>query len=488
MKILTVTELTTAIKTVLEPNFRGLSVKGEISNFKQQSSGHLYFSLKDAGAQVSAVLFRGSAANLSRMPKDGDQVVANGEISLYAPRGQYQIIVRELQFLGIGELLMKFHQLKEQLKSRGWFDPANKKPLPKFPKRIGVVTSPTGAVIKDILNVLKRRFPNFHLILNPVRVQGEKAPQEIAQAIAEFNRFNLVDVMIVARGGGSIEDLWAFNEEIVAKAIFESNIPVISAVGHETDFTIADWVADVRAPTPSAAAEIVIAEQAQWLKSLSASQQTFRQFIRQKFENAKQRWIDLKTHPVFSFPDSLLAQPIQQLDSARLSLKSLDPLSQIAKWRERFRTSLFQLQNLYRLKLLENEKKLAPAKQTFCSSPRFLLVQPTQKLNQARSSLNALIPKKQIKNLSEHFNPLKARLSTTMEAQINQKKEKLYGIWEHLKSLNPNHLLKKGYAILFMEKDSSIILSAKNLQPNQTFTARLHDGHVTAVAKQIETL
>ena len=357
MKILTVSELTAAIKTVLEPNFRGISVKGEISNFKQQTSGHLYFSLKDAGAQVSAVLFRGSAANLSRMPKEGDQVVANGEISLYVPRGQYQMIIRELQFLGIGELLMKFHQLKEQLKARGWFDPANKKPLPKFPKRIGVVTSPTGAVIKDILNVLKRRFPNFHLILNPVRVQGDKAPQEIAQAIAEFNRFNLVDVLIVARGGGSIEDLWAFNEEIVAKAIFESKIPVISAVGHETDFTISDWVADVRAPTPSAAAEIVIAEQAQWLKSLSASQQTFRQFIRQKFGSAKQRLTDLKTHPVFSFPLSILAQPIQQLDSSRLSLKSLDPLSQIAKWRERFASSSSQLQNSYGFKLLEKEKK-----------------------------------------------------------------------------------------------------------------------------------
>ena len=488
MKILTVSELTAAIKTVLEPNFRGISVKGEISNFKQQASGHLYFSLKDAGAQVSAVLFRGSAANLSRMPKEGDQVVANGEISLYVPRGQYQMIIRELQFLGIGELLMKFHQLKEQLKARGWFDPANKKPLPKFPKRIGVVTSPTGAVIKDILNVLKRRFPNFHLILNPVRVQGDKAPQEIAQAIAEFNRFNLVDVLIVARGGGSIEDLWAFNEEIVAKAIFESKIPVISAVGHETDFTISDWVADVRAPTPSAAAEIVIAEQAQWLKSLSSSQQTFRQFIRQKFGSAKQRLTDLKTHPVFSFPLSILAQPIQQLDSSRLSLKSLDPLSQIAKWKERFASSSSQLQNSYRFKLLEKEKKLAPAKQIFCSSPRLLLIQPNQKLNQARSSLSALKPKNQIKNLAERFAPYATQLSSAMQTNVHQKKEKLYGIWEHLKSLNPNSLLRKGYSILFMEKDASIILSAKNLQPNQTFIARLHDGHVTAVAKQIETL
>ena len=240
MKILSVTELTSAIKAVIEPSFQGIAVKGEISNFKLQSSGHLYFTLKDAGSQISAVLFKGNAACLNKMPKEGDQVVAKGEISLYAPRGQYQIIVRELQFLGLGDLLLKLQQLKEQLQMRGWFDPAHKKKLPKLPKRIGVVTSPTGAVIQDILQVLTRRFAGFHVILNPVKVQGEGAAQEIAQAISDFNRLKLADVLIVGRGGGSIEDLWAFNEEVVAKAIFESDIPIISAVGHETDFTIAD--------------------------------------------------------------------------------------------------------------------------------------------------------------------------------------------------------------------------------------------------------
>jgi exodeoxyribonuclease VII large subunit len=421
MQILTVSELTAAIKTVLEPTFRGISVKGEISNFKLQSSGHLYFSLKDAGAQVSAVLFRGSAARLSRMPKDGDQVVATGELSLYAPRGQYQIVIREVQFLGMGELLLKFHQLKTELSSRGWFDKEKKKPLPKFPKRIGVVTSPTGAVIKDILNVLKRRFPNFHLILNPVRVQGDKAPQEIARAIAEFNLLGLVDVMIVARGGGSIEDLFAFNEEIVAKAIFESKIPVISAVGHETDFTIADWVADVRAPTPSAAAEIVVAEQANLLQALSNSAQAGRQFVRHKFRNAKEKLFALKTHPIFRYPQSILSQPMQQLDVARLALRALDP-------------------------------------------------------------------REQVKNFSDRIVPLQGRLGMAAKMIVAQKKERLAALWGHLQSLNPNHILKKGYAILFNEKGSSIILSSKNLEQNQTFIAHLHDGHVTAVAKEIKRL
>jgi exodeoxyribonuclease VII large subunit len=419
VKILTVSELTAAIKSVLEPAFRGLSVKGEISNFKQQSSGHLYFSLKDAGAQISAVLFRGSAAQLSRMPKEGDQVVAVGEMSLYAPRGQYQIIVRELQFLGLGELLMKFHQLKTTLQGRGWFDADKKKPLPKFPRRIGVVTSPTGAVIRDILNVLKRRFPNFNLILNPVRVQGDQAPREIAEAIELFNRKNLADVLIVARGGGSIEDLWAFNEEIVAKAIFDSKIPIISAVGHETDFTIADWVADVRAPTPSAAAEIVVAEQAQLLQTLGAARAMNRRSMQSRMEQLKRRMNDLKTHSSIRFPMSILAKPIQQLDFVR-------------------------------------------------------------------SSLNAAKPENQIKQFRTRFAPYQARFTQAMRLGIRQKKEKLVRLWEHLQSLNPDNVLQKGYAILFLEKDSSIILSAKNLEIDQPLLARLHDGQVRAVVKTVE--
>lgn len=420
MRILTVTELTSAIKAVLEPNFRALSVKGEISNFKLQTSGHLYFTLKDAGSQVSAVLFKGNAASLSRLPKEGDQVIASGEISLYAPRGAYQIIVRELQFLGLGELLLKFQQLKEQIQARGWFDPKWKKPLPKLPKRIGVVTSPTGAVIQDILNVLTRRFAGFHVILNPVKVQGEGAAQEIAQAIDDFNRYGLVDVLIVGRGGGSIEDLWAFNEEIVAKAIFESKIPVISAVGHETDFTIADWVADVRAPTPSAAAEIAIAEKSNLLKFLIGAEQMCRYRLSQQIGQGKERLAAISRHPLFSSPYTLLSQPIQQLDSIRSSLEVLKPSNQIAAWRER-------------------------------------------------------------------LSPLPNRFSSAALLAISEKREKLKRIWEHLRSLNPQNLLKKGYAILFLEKEPSIILSVKDLQPNQTFTALLHDGRVAATANRIDT-
>ena len=420
MKVFTVSELTSAIKGMLEPNFRGISMQGEISNFKIQASGHLYFSMKDSGAQISAVLFKGNAAALSRMPKEGDQVIAKGEISLYAPRGQYQIVIRELQFMGLGELLLKFHQLKDSLAARGWFHSQNKKKLPKIPKRIGVITSPTGAVIQDILNVLNRRFAGLQVLLNPVKVQGEGAAQEIARAIEDFNKYDLADVLIVGRGGGSIEDLWAFNEEIVAKAIFESQIPIISAVGHETDFTIADWVADVRAPTPSAAAEIVVAEKGNLIKFLTSTQHHFQQRMQQLIQQGDARLKALQKHPLFSSPYTLLAQPIQQLDAVK-------------------------------------------------------------------SSLELLKPSHQITQLQERLAPYSEKISTTLKQLIRQKKEKLDRLMEHLHSINPQNLLTKGYSILFSEKRGSIILSVKDLAPNQIFTALLHDGQIHATANHTET-
>lgn len=441
MKVFTVSELTTAIKSILEPNFRAITVRGEISNFKVQSSGHLYFSMKDAGSQISAVLFKGSAASLSRMPKEGDQVIAKGEISLYVPRGQYQIVIRELQFLGVGELLLKLHQLKEQLGARGWFAPERKKALPKLPKRIGVVTSPTGAVIQDILNVLTRRFAGFHVILNPVKVQGEGAAQEIAQAIADFNRYGLADVLIVGRGGGSIEDLWAFNEEIVAKAIFESRIPVISAVGHETDFTIADWVADVRAPTPSAAAEIAIAEKANLLKILNQAQQQGRQRLLQQIGQYRHRLLALQKHPLLSSPYTLLAQPIQQLDSLR------------SEFEDSFRRRLEQQQA--RLESLGRQMEL---------------LKPSAQIAQLKERLSSYLP----------------RFVQAMSQVVRQPKERLQRLKEHLCSIHPKNLLKKGYTILFSEKGDSIILSAKEIQVSQKFTALMHDGRVAATANKIE--
>ncbi|MBI4546997.1 MAG: exodeoxyribonuclease VII large subunit, partial [Ignavibacteriae bacterium] len=240
-KILTVSELTRRIKSVLETGFLDVSVQGEISNCKLHSSGHLYFTLKDESSQLQAVMWRGRVMNLFFTPQDGMKVIARGNITVYEVRGIYQIDVLQLQPLGTGELQLAFERLKQKLAAEGLFAPEHKKPLPGYPARIGIVTSPTGAAIQDILSIISRRNPAVEVILYPVRVQGSGAAEEIATAIRDFDRYGEIDVMIVGRGGGSLEDLWAFNEEIVARAIYDSKIPIISAVGHEIDFTIADF-------------------------------------------------------------------------------------------------------------------------------------------------------------------------------------------------------------------------------------------------------
>lgn len=250
--IYTVSELTREARMLLESAFPAVWVEGEISNFSIHSSGHMYFSLKDENAVLNCAMFRSENQQLKFGPKDGMQVLCFGRISIYDKQGRYQLYVQTMEPKGLGALQLAFQQLKERLQKEGLFDAAHKKPIPFLPQRIGIVTSPTGAAIRDILNISTRRFQNIHIIINPVRVQGEGAAIEIANAIKEFNEYAKLDVIIVARGGGSLEDLWSFNEEIVARAIYDSKIPVISAIGHEVDFTIADFVADFRAPTPSA--------------------------------------------------------------------------------------------------------------------------------------------------------------------------------------------------------------------------------------------
>jgi len=265
-KVYTVAELTREVRASLEAKFPAVWVTGEVSNLRSPGSGHLYFTLKDSEAQLRAVIWRGVASRLRFRLEDGLQVVAFGNISVYEPRGEYQLIISRLEPKGVGALQLAFEQLKRKLEAEGLFDAARKRPLPFLPQRIGVVTSSSGAAIRDILTVIQRRFERVRIVLRPVRVQGEGAAEEIAEGIADLNRFsasspeNAIDVLIVGRGGGSLEDLWAFNEEPVARAIFQSAIPVVSAVGHEIDFTIADFVADVRAATPSAAAELVVPE------------------------------------------------------------------------------------------------------------------------------------------------------------------------------------------------------------------------------------
>jgi exodeoxyribonuclease VII large subunit len=258
-RILTVTELTAQIRTALEKQFFDMWVEGELSNCKVWNTGHLYFTLKDQGAQIRGVMFRGSLRLLRFTPKDGMRVVARGRVSVYDPKGEYQIVCEHFEPEGLGARQLAFEQLKERLANEGLFDPRRKRALPTLPRKIGVVTSLDGAAVRDVIRVLRRRYANAHIVIRPARVQGEGAALEIARALTAIGKVPGVDVVIVGRGGGSIEDLWAFNEEVVARAIAGCAVPTISAVGHETDVTIADFVADLRAPTPSAAAELVVA-------------------------------------------------------------------------------------------------------------------------------------------------------------------------------------------------------------------------------------
>src|SRR2546427_4378855 len=258
-RVLSVTELTVRIRDLLEGELFEVWVEGELSNCRVWNTGHLYFTLKDEATQLRGFMFRSALRYLKFKPTDGTRVVARGKISVYEPKGEYQLVCEHLEPQGLGALQLAFEQLKKRLQAEGLFDGARKRPLPALPRKIGIVTSLDGAAIRDIINVLRRRYANAHLVIRPARVQGEGAAIEVAQGLRQIGRVPGVDVVIVGRGGGSIEDLWAFNEEIVARAIAKSPVPVIAAVGHETDVTIADFVADVRAPTPSAAAELVVA-------------------------------------------------------------------------------------------------------------------------------------------------------------------------------------------------------------------------------------
>ncbi|MEI6645181.1 MAG: exodeoxyribonuclease VII large subunit, partial [bacterium] len=293
LKPLSITELTQHLRSAIEPSFSSVCVEGEISGFKIYSSGHSYFTLKDSGAILNAVLFSGSRAKLpaALVLKDGMKVRAYGAVTIYPERGQYQLVVRNLEASGAGDLMKQYEELKKRLQQEGLFAPENKKPLPLFPQRIGIVTSPTGAVIHDIITVLGRRFPNLNIRLAPVKVQGEGAANSIANAIHYFNAPStwVPDVLIIGRGGGSIEDLWAFNEETVVRAVASSRIPTLSAVGHETDVTLCDFAADVRAATPSAAAEIVIAPKAEFQAKLERLDDDVHHALTQRMEQSMQR-------------------------------------------------------------------------------------------------------------------------------------------------------------------------------------------------------
>jgi exodeoxyribonuclease VII large subunit len=313
-RVLSVTELTRTIKRLLEGELGEVWVEGELSNVKVHGSGHVYFSLKDEGAVLPGIMFRGSAAKLRFAPLDGQKVRVLGKITVYEPQGKYQISATSMEPVGIGELELAFRQLYERLEKEGLFDAAKKRPIPRHPRVIGIVTSETGAAIRDLLSVIGRRAPHVHIVVRPARVQGVGSAEDVARAIADFDDWGEAEVLIVGRGGGSIEDLWAFNEEIVARAIRGSRVPVISAVGHEIDFTIADFAADLRAPTPSAAAELVTPDRETTLREIERLGARLARGIVLHLRRMKDQAMLLSRSAAFRRPLDLYARLSQEVD------------------------------------------------------------------------------------------------------------------------------------------------------------------------------
>lgn len=316
----TISQLTRQIKTVLENGFFDLSVEGEISNCKSQVSGHIYLTLKDENAQLPAVIWRSSVQNMSVRPMDGMKVIVDGNLTVYEPHGRYQFVIKQMKMAGIGELQKAYDELKEKLFAEGLFDSIHKKTLPEYPEKIGIVTSPTGAAIQDLTTVIQRRMPMVDLFLYPVKVQGVGSAEDIVEGITYFNKNFPVDVIIVGRGGGSIEDLWAFNEEKVARAIFNSNIPIISAVGHEIDFTISDLVADLRAATPSMAGEIVVKEKEEVAAYVLGLELQLSKNMKQKIQNLKNLVSGYAKSYALNRPIELVSFRGQKLDDLNLRL------------------------------------------------------------------------------------------------------------------------------------------------------------------------
>jgi exodeoxyribonuclease VII large subunit len=429
-RIWPVRELVAQVRELVEHEYGDVWVEGEISNYRPAPSGHIYFTLKDAEAQLPVVLFRRQANLLRFQPGDGLHVLVRGRMSVYEQRGQMQLVAETMEPVGAGSLQLAFEQLKERLKAEGLFDADRKRPLPMFPRTVGIVTSPTGAVIRDFLNIISRRHSGLNVLLCSVSVQGESAPAEIEDAIAELNAANLVDLIVLARGGGSLEDLAAFNSERVARAIAASRLPVVSAIGHETDFTIADFAADLRAPTPSAAAELITEAQHKLAEYLAAQSHRLERAAHFQLLQFRQRLTRLPISRAESRVSALLHRLGQRLDDVTLRLDSA------------LTTQLRQRQN--------HIAELAAA---------VLDRGPRQNLAHAR----------------EHLADFRARLHRCLERLLQSSSASLTALDARLHSLSPLAVLNRGYALV-LSAEGSLIRSATQVAAGDRLTTRLADG------------
>jgi exodeoxyribonuclease VII large subunit len=424
--VLTVTALNQAVARMLERSFPLTWVSGEISNFTRAASGHWYFTLKDDGAQVRSVMFRGRAQFAGFMPREGDKVEVRALVTLYAPRGDYQLSVEAIRRAGVGNLYEAFLRLKERLNAEGLFDPLRKRTLPVFARTIGIVTSPQAAALRDILTTLRRRAPHVRVILYPTPVQGEGAAQKIAQAINIASAREECDVLLVCRGGGSIEDLWSFNEEVVARAIANCTMPVVSGVGHETDFTIADFAADVRAPTPTAAAEMAAAPRLDWLAAVKAHADEMTRALRRQ-----------------------MADTTQTVDW--LSRRLVSPRAYIAH---------------ERLRLRELHTRLAHAHRTPLNEARFALTHLNTRL--CGQAPNVALRRNRVQDHAR-------RMATLLATQGERRRQALAALSAQLELLNPQRTLERGYAMI-IDRRGKLVRSPNELQPRQAVTMRLAEG------------
>ncbi|WP_299088062.1 exodeoxyribonuclease VII large subunit [uncultured Metabacillus sp.] len=441
IKYVTVTALTKYIKRKfdVDPHLADIWIKGEISNFNLHSRGHMYFTLKDEKARIQAVMFAGSNKTLKFKPKNGMKVLLRGEISVYEQSGGYQVYVKEMQPDGIGSLYLAYEELKRTLQKEGLFDQVHKKPIPKYPNQIGVITSPTGAAIRDILTTINRRYPLAKVILIPALVQGVQAGASVAKAIKIANQLGTLDVLIVGRGGGSIEELWAFNEEIVAREIFASQIPIISAVGHETDYTIADFVADLRAPTPTGAAELAVPHFSELMDRIIDRQNRLKRSIREKITSKKDRLNHLQTSYAFRYPKQLYLQKEQQLDML------VERLQKEGKRAVNHKLDAFTY--------LKN---------------RLANVHPKEQINRSKDAYESYI-----KKLKREMNSL----LTVKHSQFNEAIAKL-------NALSPLKVMDRGYSLVYYE--NKLIKSIEHIEQGQTIKVQLKDGQLDCQVQGIE--
>jgi exodeoxyribonuclease VII large subunit len=481
-RIWKVGELTARIRELLEGAFRDISVEGEVSNFKAAQSGHLYFTLKDASAQIRCVCFREQARALKFRPEDGLHVTVRGSIGVYDPRGEYQIYVSHIEPVGLGALQLAFEQLKKRLEAEGLFAPERKKPLPVLPRRIGVVTSPTGAAIRDILRVLKRRFPNAHVLLFPVKVQGEGAAKEIAEGIAYFTRAKAAEVLIVARGGGPLEDLWAFNEEIVARSIAASQIPVITGVGHETDFTIADFVADLRAPTPSAAAEIVVRSRQEFERHIADDQRSIAQRMRYLLSQWRHRARDLETHNAFRQLERLIHRRRQQVDELSSSF-AVSMRLRLAMARQRLTRAGTQISSFdLRTRAEILRRRIDEQRGALLAALERLVTRRRRLLSSVQVRFVALDWRARIGRLRRALDERSTELRLRAERLLVAKRRLLQAAALTLDERSPLRILERGYAIAY-DASGIVLRSPDQVAAGDEISVRLARGTLDATVR-----